>query len=205
MNPVAAQRLRGMNMKPAPSIFPVIKFLIKISSLIDRFSDLTGRMVSWLTLFMVILVTVDVVLRYLFNISFVAVQELEWHIFALVFLLGGGYTLRHNAHVRVDVIYQRLGRKARAWINILGCLFFLFPGCFLMIQTSIPFMESSIALHEMSPDPGGLPYRYLLKAAIPLAFMFMALQGISLLIHSIMDVAGIAPETATQSRAAEDT
>jgi len=168
-----------------------MKFLIKISGLIDSFSDMTGKAVSWLTLFMVILVTVDVILRYLFRVSFVAVQELEWHMFALIFLLGGGYTLRHNAHVRVDVIYQRLGRKARAWINIIGSLIFLFPGCYLMIRTSIPFVESSVSLHEMSSDPGGLPYRYLLKMAIPLAFIFMALQGLSLLIHSIMEIGGM--------------
>ncbi len=167
-----------------------MNFLVKISALIDSFSEVTGKAVSWLTLVMVVLVTVDVLLRYMFHISFVAVQELEWHLFALVFLLGGGYTLRHNAHVRVDVIYQRLGRKARAWINIIGTIIFLFPGCFLMISTSIPFVQSSIALHEMSPDPGGLPGRYLIKMAIPLAFIFMAVQGLSLIIHSIMDIAG---------------
>ena len=171
-----------------------MNFLIKISSLIDSFSEITGKAVSWLTLLMVVLVSLDVLLRYLLHISFVAVQEMEWHLFALVFLLGGGYTLRHNAHVRVDVIYQRLGRKARAWINIIGTLLFLFPGCFLIISTSIPFVQSSIALHEMSPDPGGLPGRYLIKMAIPLAFIFMAAQGISLIIHSIMDIAGIKPD-----------
>ncbi len=169
----------------------MIKFLIKIASLIDSFSEITGKAVSWLTFLMMILVSVDVILRYLFHISFIAAQEMEWHLFALIFLLGGGYTLRHNAHVRVDVVYQRLGKKARAWINIIGCLIFLFPGCYLIIRTSIPFVQSSLALHETSPDPGGLPCRYLLKMAIPAGFAFMALQGVSLLIHSIMEVAGI--------------
>ncbi len=177
----------------------MINFLLKISSLIDRFSDITGRIISWFTLFMVLLVTVDVVLRYLFHISFIAVQELEWHLFALIFLLGGGYTLRHNAHVRVDVIYQRLGKKVRAWINIIGCLFLLFPGCFLMISTSIPFVNASIALHEMSPDPGGLPCRYLIKLAIPAAFIFMAAQGFSLLIHSLMDIMDVRPKDTDKS------
>ncbi len=177
---------------PAPNTrFQVIRFFINIASLIDSLSEITGKAVSWLTFLMVILVSVDVILRYLFHISFIAAQEMEWHLFALIFLLGGGYTLRHNAHVRVDVVYQRLGKKAKAWINIIGCLFFLFPGCYLMIRTSIPFVHSSFALHETSPDPGGLPCRYLLKMAIPVGFGLIALQGVSLLIHSIMEVAGI--------------
>lgn len=165
-----------------------MNFLAQCARIIDSFSELTGRAVSWLTLVMVVLVTLDVAMRYLFSMSFVAVQELEWHLFAVIFLLGGGYTLRHNGHVRVDLLYQRLGPRARAWINIVGCLFFLFPGCFLMISTSIPFVTSSMALHEMSPDPGGLCCRYLLKLMIPVAFAFMGLQGVSLFLHSIIEV-----------------
>ena len=171
-----------------------MNFLAQCARLIDNFSEVTGRAVSWLTLVMVILVTLDVIMRYLFSMSFVAVQELEWHLFAVIFLLGGGYTLRHNGHVRVDVLYQRLGSRGKAWINIFGCLFFLFPGCFLMISTSIPFAASSITLHEMSPDPGGLCCRYILKLIIPLAFVFTGLQGISLFIHSIMELSGRSEE-----------
>ena len=169
------------------------KFLI-IAGFIDSMNEVTGRAVSWLTLLMVALVTVDVLLRYLFHISFIAVQELEWHLFAVVFLLGGGYTLKHNGHVRVDVVYQRLGRRAKAWINILGCIFLLFPGCYLMVKTSIPFVESSFSLHETSPDPGGLPGRWILKLMIPAAFILMGLQGFSMFLHSIMEAAGLADE-----------
>lgn len=168
-----------------------MNYLAKCCHIIDKFSEFTGRAVSWLSLVMVVLVTLDVIMRYLFSMSFVAVRELEWHLFAVIFLLGGGYTLRHNGHVRVDVLYQRLGTRGKAWINIAGCLFFLFPGCFLVISTSIPFVTSSIAMHEMSSDPGGLCCRYLLKLMIPVAFAFIGLQGISLLIRSIMEVSGI--------------
>ncbi len=162
--------------------------------MIDSFSEVVGRLVSWLTFIMVLLVTADVVMRYAFQASFVALYELEWHLFALVFLLGGAYTLKHNAHVRVDVIYQRLGKKGRAWINLIGSLIFLFPGCYLIVSTSIPFVHASFSLHEMSPDPGGLPGRYLLKAAIPAAFVLMAIQGVSLFIHSLLDIAGVEQE-----------
>ena len=168
-----------------------MKFLLRLSAIIDSISQCIGRAVSWLVFLLVFLVTADVIMRYLFHMSFVALQELEWHLFALIFLLGGAYTLRHNGHVRVDVIYQRLGKKGRAWINLIGSVLLLFPGCYLVISTSIPFVHSSFIMHEMSPDPGGLPGRYILKAAIPVAFALMALQGISLLIHSLLDIAGV--------------
>jgi TRAP-type mannitol/chloroaromatic compound transport system permease small subunit len=159
-------------------------------SLIGRVSEASGKAASWLSLLLVLMVSTDVFLRYLFNITFVAVQELEWHLYALIFLLGSAYTLKYNAHVRVDVIYQRLSKRTRAFINVVGCLLFLFPGCYLIIKTSIPFVESSWAMHEGSPDPGGLPGRYLLKAAIPLAFALTALQGIAMFYENLMRLLG---------------
>ncbi len=172
----------------------MINFLKKICHVIDAINERIGRSVSWLTAVLVVLVTVDVALRYLFKVTFVASQELEWHLFALVFLLGGGYTLRHNGHVRVDVFYQRLGRKGKALVNILGCLIFLFPGSYLVIKTSLPFVHFSWSISEASPNPGGLPARYLLKGAIPVAFSLMALQGLSLLSSSILVLLGQDPK-----------
>ena len=157
---------------------------------IGMLSEMSGLAASWLSLLLVLMVSTDVFLRYLFNITFVAVQELEWHLYALIFLLGSAYTLKYNAHVRVDVIYQRLSKRTRALINVVGCLIFLFPGCFLVIKTSIPFVESSWAMHEGSPDPGGLPGRYLLKAAVPLAFALTALQGVSMFYENLMILLG---------------
>ncbi|NDY41925.1 TRAP transporter small permease subunit [Dissulfurirhabdus thermomarina] len=162
----------------------------KIARAADALNDAVGRAASWLSLALVVLVTVDVALRYLFRVSFVAAQELEWHLFAVLFLLGAGYTLRHDAHVRVDVFYQRFGPRTRALVNLLGCLFFLFPGCFLVIKTSWPFVAASWRALEGSPDPGGLPYRFALKAMIPLAFVLLALQGVSLAVRSAAALAG---------------
>jgi len=162
----------------------------RIVKAIDRFSELTGKTVSWFTLVLVILVTLNVILRYTFNISFVFMEQLQWHLYALIFLLGAAFTLRYNGHVRVDVFYQRLGKKTRAFINITGCLLFLFPGCFLVIKTSIPFVESSWAMQEGSADPGGLPARYILKAIIPLAFAMLTLQGVSMFVKNLFILAG---------------
>ena len=162
----------------------------KLISAIDRLNETMGIAVSWCTLVLVILVTLNVALRYAFNISFVSMEQMQWHLYALIFLLGAGYTLRYNGHVRVDVIYQRMGKRTRAFINVLGCLLFLFPGCFLVIKTSIPFVESSWAMREGSADPGGLPARYLLKSIIPLAFTLLAVQGISMFLKNFFLMIG---------------
>jgi TRAP-type mannitol/chloroaromatic compound transport system permease small subunit len=130
-------------------------------------------------------------MRYLFKTSFVFVQEMEWHLFAFIFLMGAGYTLLKDGHVRVDIIYQRLSPKACAWINIIGIIFFLFPGCYMIIHTAIPFVNNSYVILEGSPDPGGIPYRFIIKSAIPIGFILIALQGISLFMKNLMTLLNI--------------
>lgn len=157
---------------------------------IDKINDYVGRFVSWITALLVLVVFTDVVMRYLFNTSYVFVQELEWHLFGFIFLIGAGYTLLQNGHVRVDIIYQRLGAKAQAWINLLGTIIFLFPGCFLIIITSLKFVDNSFSVLEGSPDPGGIPLRFILKSCIPVGFSLILLQGLSLLINSLLIIGG---------------
>lgn len=157
---------------------------------IDKINEYVGRFVSWITALLVLVVFGDVVMRYVFQISFVFTQELEWHLFGFIFLIGAGYTLLHDGHVRVDIIYQRLGSKAQAWINFIGCIFFLFPGCFLVVFTSLGFVENSFAIFEGSPDPGGIPLRFILKSMIPLGFILVWLQGLSLFIKSFLVIIG---------------
>ncbi|MGY8867140.1 MAG: TRAP transporter small permease subunit, partial [Methylophagaceae bacterium] len=135
---------------------------------IDILNETIGRAASWLVLAMVLLICYDVTMRYSFHQGSVALQELEWHLFALIFLLGSAYTLKHNNHVRVDILYQSqyLSNKHRAMINILGIILFLIPFCVLILITTWPFVENAYYYLEGSPDPGGLPYRYLLKGSI---------------------------------------
>ena len=161
-----------------------------IALCIDKVNEYVGRGVSWVSALLVAVVFTDVVMRYVFNISFVFTQELEWHLFAFIFLIGAGYTLLHDGHVRVDIIYQKLGSKAQAWINLIGCLLFLFPGCYLIIVTSMGFVINSYTILEGSPDPGGIPLRFILKSMIPLGFALVWLQGFSLLIKSFLTIAG---------------
>jgi TRAP-type mannitol/chloroaromatic compound transport system permease small subunit len=164
--------------------------LTTLSRAIDRLNASVGQVTRGLTLLMVLVTTYDVVMRYVFRSSFVFVQELEWHLFAVLFLLAAGYAHLKNDHVRVDIFYARMSRRAQALVDVIGGLFFLFPSCFLIVFTSIPFIRASVAVLEGSPDPGGLPGRFLLKMAIPLGFSLLALQGISELVKNVAALGG---------------
>lgn len=157
-------------------------FLRGLSRAVDAVNDRVGRSVRLLTLLLVLVTTADVVMRYLFRTSFVFVQEAEWHIFAVLFLLAAGYAHLKKDHVRVDIIYARQSDRTKAVTNLIGGLLFLFPTCFLLIYSSIPFVVASVRVLEGSPDPGGLPGRFVLKAVIPVGFLLLALQGVSELI-----------------------
>ena len=164
-----------------------------VSCWIDTLNEWVGRGVAWVTAGLVMVVFVDVLMRYIFNTSFVFTQELEWHLFGFIFLIGAGYTLLHDGHVRVDIIYQRLGGKGRAWINLLGVIFFLIPGCLMVITTSWKFTLNSFSMLEGSPDPGGIPFRFLVKGTIPVGFALLLLQGLSLGLHSLLQLLGKEP------------
>ncbi len=165
----------------------VLRIVGRVGRSINGFSEWTGRVVAWLVLALVLLISYDVTMRYVFQAGSTALQELEWHIFSLIFLLGAAYTLKHDGHVRVDVFYNArwMSARGRAWIDLLGCLFFLLPFCILVVYSSWPFVVSAYTFAEGSPDPGGLPYRFLLKAAIPLGFLLLILQGLAIIIGSV--------------------
>ncbi len=160
----------------------------RVATALDAVNNWTGRAVSWLTFILVLVTVWDVLARYFFKSGSVALQELEWHLFSVIFLLAAGYTLRRDGHVRVDVVYSKLSAKWKAVIDFAGSILFLLPFCFLIIFTSIGFIESSWNAGEGSGDPGGLPARYLLKAMIPIGFSLLALQGISLALQSAMTI-----------------
>ena len=171
-----------------------MRALKTVSQWIDSLNRWVGRFVAWSTAVVVVVVFVDVVMRYALNTSFVFVQELEWHLFAFIFLMGAGYTLLEDGHVRVDIFYQQLSAKSRAWINLLGVLFFLIPGCLMIILTSLNFVANSWTVMEGSPDPGGIPFRFVVKACIPVGFTLVLLQGLSLGIKSLFTIRGIEPD-----------
>ena len=163
-----------------------------IARWIEALSEWTGRLVAWLVPALVLLITYDVAMRYLFHGGSIALQELEWHLFALLFLLGAAYTLKHDEHVRVDVLHNSawMTRKRKAWVDLLGGLVFLIPFCVLVISASWPFVSHAWLYGEGSPDPGGLPHRYLLKAAIPIGFGLLLLQGVASILRAIQTIRG---------------
>jgi TRAP-type mannitol/chloroaromatic compound transport system permease small subunit len=162
-----------------------------VTKWIDTGNEWIGRFVAWITLSLVVVVFADVVMRYLFNISFVFTQELEWHLFAFIFLMGAGYTLLHDGHVRVDIIYQQLGPKAQAWVNLIGTIFFLLPGCAMVVITSWKFTHNAWTVMEGSPDPGGIPMRFLIKGTITAGFVLLFFQGCAMGLHSLLQILGL--------------
>lgn len=157
--------------------------------LVDWMTDRLGRFVSWLVLVMVLIGAYNAIVRYLGRFTGTSLSsnlylELQWYLFSLIFLLGAGYALKENAHVRVDVVYGRLGRRAQAWINVIGSVFMLIPFCVFVLWVSWPAIRNSWVIREVSADPGGLP-RYPLKAVILVCFVLLLAQGVAELIRDV--------------------
>lgn len=171
------------------------KILLQIFRNISRMNDYIGGAASWLTAALVLLVGVDVVYRRLLQDTQTWIMEMEWHLFSLVFLLGAGFAFRHDKHVRVDLFYTKFSPKDKAWTNLIGGLFFLLPWCVVLMVFSLEFAADAFRIREASPDPGGLPARYLIKFSIVLGAFFLFLQGIASVAEAILHLKGISTET----------
>jgi len=170
-----------------------VKTLLRLSGLIDALNERVGRLTYWLILVMVLVSAGNASVRYAFDRSSNAWLEIQWYLFSAVFLLGAGYTLLHNQHVRIDVISGRLSKRARAWIDVLGTLFFLLPMAIAIMWMSWPVFVQSYQLHEESSNAGGLivwPARLM----VPVGFVLLVLQGISELIKRVAFLRGLIPD-----------
>ena len=145
---------------------------------IDTLIEWSGRLVAWLTLGMVLVTFVVVVMRYLLNLGSIATQESVTYMHAAVFMLGAAYTLRHGGHVRVDIFYQKMSTRRRAWVDLFGTLLLLFPTCAAIIWMSWDYVIESWKLRESSMEAGGLPLVFVLKTVIPLGAALLVLQGL---------------------------
>lgn len=167
-----------------------------LTSRIDALNDWIGRAIHWLVLLMVIVGAVSTLARYSsrrlgLSLNLTPATEAEWYMFSVIFLLGAAYALRHDVHVRVDVLYERLGPRARGWVDLLGTLLFLIPFSVLMLWVSLPAVRSSWQIRETSPDPGGLP-RWPIKALILVCFGLLLLQAASQVLKSVDAIRGAA-------------
>jgi TRAP-type mannitol/chloroaromatic compound transport system permease small subunit len=155
-----------------------MKALLKLSQAIDALNEKAGWIATWLVLFACLISAGNAVMRWGFDMSSNAWLEVQWYLFAGMVMLGGGYTLRTNEHVRVDVFYSRYGERKRAWLDLLGAIFFLLPMSVIIGWLSWPLFADSYAVGEISGNAGGL-IRWPAKILLPIGFLLLTLQGIS--------------------------
>lgn len=159
--------------------------LFKIERGINRFIDYVGYLAAALMLLMLLNVFYDAIMRYFFRTGSIAMQEMEWHIFAAVFLFGIAYALKEEGHVRVDVLYDGFNPKFKAIVNIVGTFIFLIPLALLILHGTIEFVHEAYVTGEISGDPGGLTHRYLIKAVIPTAFIFLIISSVGFVLRNL--------------------
>ena len=170
-----------------------MKLLLKISSVIDAITAFIGRAASWLVLVAVLISAGNAMIRYSLNISSNAWLEAQWYLYGAVFLLAAAYTLQRNEHVRVDVVFGALPKRAQNWINLLGHIFMLMPFTLLLIYESVPFVITSYQQQELSENANGL-IQWPAKSLLLIGFVLLAAQGISEIIKRIAVMRGLIPD-----------
>ena len=170
-----------------------MKVLIAISRAIDMVNERLGRLVYWCVLIMALVSAANATSRYALNIASNAWLELQWYLFAAVFLLCSGYTLLHNEHIRIDVVSSRLSRRAQIWIDIFGLIFFLLPMAIFILWLSWPVFMNAWTSQEISGSAGGL-IRWPARLMVPVGFFLLSIQGISELIKRVAYLRGLIPD-----------
>lgn len=154
--------------------------------ILDKINEVTGSVVSWFSAVLVLIICLDVAMRYLFDFTLIWIIELEIYFYALLFLLASGFALKHDRHVRVDVFYSKMSDKNKAWVDLIGTTIFLLPWCLIIIWVSANYSYFSFLIQERSPQPGGLPALYILKFSMTVGFILLALQGLNLWLKSFI-------------------
>ncbi len=156
--------------------------------MIERIIRWTSNFTAVILALLVLLVVYDATMRYLFSAGSTALQELEWHFFDVVILLSIAYTMRMGAHVRVDIFYDKFSKRTKHLIGIFSILFFILPFSILIVYIGYGFVEMSFLQNEASSDPGGLPYRWIVKSLILVAFVLLALEALNALAEDIREL-----------------
>ena len=168
-------------------------FLLSLSRRIDGFTAFIGRWVAWLVLAAVLISATNAVVRKAFNIGSNAFLEIQWYLFAAVFLLAAGYTMMRQEHVRIDVISGRFSKRTQIWIDVIGITCFLFPFIFMIIKLAMPLVINAYVTQEVSSNAGGL-IRWPVFALLPLGLLLLGIQGVSELIKRIAFLKGLIPD-----------
>jgi len=183
-----------------------VPFLLTLSRLIDGINEFVGRWVAWLVLAAVLISAANAIVRKAFNISSNAYLEIQWYLFAAVFLLAAGYTMLRQGHVKIDVISGRFSKRTQIWIDIVGLVFFVMPLVFTVIRLSWPLVERAYVMNEYSSNAGGL-IRWPVFALLPLGFLLLGIQALSELIKRFAFLQGLIPDPtlkAQEKTAAEE-
>lgn len=151
----------------------------RLSRTFDAGINAIGRAVSWLWVVLIAIIVTNVVMRYVFNLGLIVFEELQWHIYAIGFMIGLSFGIVADRHVRIDVLADRFAPRTRAWIELVGLLVFLIPFALLMAWDAIPFVYRSWEMNEVSIAPGGLPARWALKSVIIIALVLIAIAASS--------------------------
>ena len=167
--------------------------LLTLSRLIDRMNEWIGRWVAWLVLAAVLISAANAVSRKAFNMSSNAFLEIQWYLFAAVFLLASGYTLMRQEHVKIDVVSGRFSKRTQIWIEIVGICLFLFPFVYMIIKLAMPLVINAYVTNEMSSNAGGL-IRWPVFALLPLGLLLLGVQGVSELIKRVAFLRGLVPD-----------
>ena len=175
-----------------------MRALLAFSRAVDWMTERLGRIAIWGVLIAVLVSAANATVRYALNASSNAWLEIQWYLFSAIFLLCAGYTLLHNEHVRIDVISSRLSGRTRAWIDVIGTVFFLLPMVVIIGWLAWPFFLDSLVRGETSPNAGGL-VRWPVKLLIPVGFLLLGLQGGSELIKQIAYLRGLIPDPRSSS------
>ena len=174
--------------------------LLTLSRLIDRVTEWFGRWVAWLVLAAVLISAINAAVRKAFNTSSNAYLEIQWYLFAAVFLLAAGYTLLRQEHVKIDVISGRFSKRTQIWIDIIGLVCFVLPLVWTVIHLSLPLAIRAYEMNEYSSNAGGL-IRWPVFALLPLGFFLLGVQAISELIKRIAFLRGLIPDPTQKGQA----
>jgi TRAP-type mannitol/chloroaromatic compound transport system permease small subunit len=154
-----------------------------ISDAIDALVAAFHVIINWIWVLLIVLIVVNVTLRYMIGTNYIAMEELQWHLFAIGWMIGLAYAVKLDGHVRVDVLADRLRPRTRAWIELIGILIFVLPLCYIMLTNGWPFVQRAWTINEISAAPGGLTNRWAIKAVILLAFGLLGLAALSRLLR----------------------
>jgi len=174
--------------------------LLSLSRLIDRFTSWVGRWLAWLVLAAVLISAINAAVRKLFNPSSNAYLEIQWYLFAAVFLLAAGYTLMRQEHVKIDVISGRFSKRTQIWIDIVGLVVFVLPLVYTVVRLSVPLVIRAYEMNEYSSNAGGL-IRWPVFAVLPLGFLLLGIQAISELIKRVAFLRGLVPDPTQKGQA----